>query len=155
MRPGLARRPMKGEASDLQLSCASCHAKSEADPLFASVRACQGCHDDEHTRGYEKSSHYELTLRATRGEVAQASAVTCATCHMPDSEDDSGLAYTNHNQNSTLRPAEKMIRSSCSSCHGLSFSVDALADANLVKNNFSGQPSSHVVSIEWALKRAQ
>ena len=32
-----------------------------------------------------------------------------------------------HNQNDGLQPNEKMIRPVCMSCHGLGFSIDALA----------------------------
>ena len=62
---------------------------------------------------------------------------------------------TNHNQNDTLRPNEKMIRATCMSCHGLGFAIDALADPELVTNNFSGQPNRHIESIDWALNRVE
>ncbi len=59
-----------------------------------------------------------------------------------------------HNQNLNLRPNEKMIRPVCMSCHSLEFSIDALADDDLIKNNFNGKPSEHIKSINWATKRA-
>lgn len=43
-----------------------------------------------------------------------------------------------------------MIRSVCMSCHGLGFSIDALADKKLVANNFQGKPEKHIESIEMA-----
>ena len=58
-----------------------------------------------------------------------------------------------HNQNDTLRPNEKMIRSVCLDCHGLGFAINALADSDLVIGNFSGRPAVHVESIEWAVQR--
>ena len=61
---------------------------------------------------------------------------------------------TNHNQNDTLRPNEKMIRPVCLDCHGLEFSLDALADAALVERNFTGTPTVHVESVEWAMRRS-
>jgi hypothetical protein len=61
----------------------------------------------------------------------------------------------NHNQNDTLRPNEKMIRPVCMACHNLEFSIDALADKALIENNFSGQPSEHIPSIDWSLKRVK
>jgi hypothetical protein len=63
--------------------------------------------------------------------------------------------FITHNQNDNLRPNEKMVRSVCGHCHGLQFTLDALADRALVTNNFKGKPSVHIESIEWALKRAR
>jgi hypothetical protein len=60
-----------------------------------------------------------------------------------------------HNQNDNLRPNEKMIRSVCMNCHGLRFSIDALADDTLVANNFTGQARTHIESIDWAMRRMQ
>jgi len=40
-------------------------------------------------------------------------------------------------------------------CHGLGFSIDALADKDLVKRNFDGQPSAHIESIDWVMKRVK
>jgi hypothetical protein len=44
-------------------------------------------------------------------------------------DEDSGekRILVQHNQNETLEPAEKMIRPVCLHCHGLGFSIDALA----------------------------
>ena len=66
-----------------------------------------------------------------------------------------GKVTTNHNQNDSLRPNEKMIRPVCLDCHGLAFSLDALADTDLVARNFAGKPDVHVESIEWAIRRAE
>ena len=57
-----------------------------------------------------------------------------------------------HNQNATLRPNDKMLRGACLNCHGLAFSLDALADAALVERNFAGRPAVHVKSVEMALE---
>ena len=40
-----------------------------------------------------------------------------------------------HNQNETLRPNEKMIRTVCLNCHGTSFSIDSLADDELIEKD--------------------
>ncbi len=82
----------------------------------------------------------------------------------PDGEDDQvallkkisemPLITVQHNQNWNLRPNEKMIRPVCLSCHSLEFSIDALADPLLIENNFNGEPSIHIESVDWALKRA-
>lgn len=66
-----------------------------------------------------------------------------------------GKVTTNHNQNDSLRPNEKMIRPVCLDCHGLAFSLDALADTDLIDRNFAGKPEVHVESIEWAVRRAE
>jgi hypothetical protein len=58
--------------------------------------------------------------------------------------------HTEHNQNATLRPNEKMLRPVCLNCHGLPFALDALADPALIERNFRGQPAQHVRSIEMA-----
>ena len=35
----------------------------------------------------------------------------------------------------------------------LEFAINALADEALIKNNFSGKPTTYIPSIDWALKR--
>ena len=50
--------------------------------------------------------------------------------------------FVTHNQNDNLRPNEKMVRSVCGNCHGLQFTLDALADPALVERNFKGRPRS-------------
>jgi hypothetical protein len=60
-----------------------------------------------------------------------------------------------HNQNDNLRPNEKMVRGVCGHCHGLPFTLDALADPALVAGNFKGRPSVHIESIEWAQRRTK
>ena len=46
-----------------------------------------------------------------------------------------------------------MIREVCMNCHSLSFSLDALADADLIRRNFAGLPARHVESIDMASSR--
>jgi hypothetical protein len=46
-----------------------------------------------------------------------------------------------------------MIRSVCVHCHGLGFAIDALADVNLILNNFNGPPAVHIPSLEWVGRR--
>ena len=64
-----------------------------------------------------------------------------------------GKVFTQHNQNDNLRPNEKMVRSSCQKCHGLQFSLDALADPDLILNNFNHAPVKSVESLDWAKQR--
>ena len=61
--------------------------------------------------------------------------------------------HIQHNQNANLRPNEKMIRGVCQNCHGLGFTLDALADTKLVQANFAGRPSVHVESLDWVKRR--
>ena len=43
-----------------------------------------------------------------------------------------------------------MIRTACQQCHGLEFSIDALADQQLIDNNFRGSPSLHINTMDLA-----
>ncbi|MEO1493295.1 MAG: ammonia-forming cytochrome c nitrite reductase subunit c552 [Pseudomonadota bacterium] len=146
---------LKPDAADREIgNCNTCHKPHEVDIAVAAVDACAGCHDDRHTRAYFDSPHYGLWKAELEGAAA-GSGVSCASCHMPRIEDRRGDLFTTHNQNSYLRPNEKMIRTSCLSCHSLDFAIDALADPDLVESNFNGRPSVHIESIDWALKRVK
>ena len=149
-----ARVALLPEAHGQDLTCNTCHKPHEQDLSFAAVEACLSCHNDEHSLAYKDSPHFQLWTQELVGELEPGSGVTCATCHMPQTE-KGGKIVTNHNQNDTLRPNEKMIRATCMSCHGLSFAIDALADPALILNNFSGQPNRHIESIDWALNRVE
>ena len=89
-----------------------------------------------------------------RGELPAGSGVSCATCHMPRIEYDVSDWLTrvmvDHNQSANLSPNTGMIRSACLQCHGLEFSIDALADQRLIDNNFAGRPSVHVQTMDLA-----
>jgi hypothetical protein len=155
MTPGDARLPMQADAHERALGCTSCHAAHRFDTRKAAVESCTACHADGHTRAYEGSPHHTLWVKEQAGELPPGSGVTCATCHLPRVEhrqDDVKRVLVQHNQNDTLRPNEKMIRPVCMNCHGLKFSIDALADARLVAENFRGRPARHVESIEMALE---
>lgn len=146
MTPAQARRPMRAEARDKELGCVSCHGAHRFDTRRAATEACLGCHDDEHSRAFERSPH----ARARRPEI------TCATCHLPrepHQQDEVSGVRVQHNQNWNLRPNEKMAKGVCLSCHGLPFTLDALADPRLIANNFRGQPARHVESVDWADRR--
>ena len=81
--------------------------------------------------------------------------VSCATCHLPREvvrADDA--ARVQHDPSANLRPPDKMLRTVCLSCHGLGFSIDALADTDLVARCFNGRPTVHVESLSMvALRR--
>ncbi|MCM2680089.1 cytochrome c3 family protein [Echinimonas agarilytica] len=140
----------------VEQGCNSCHKPHEYDTQFASVDACLTCHQDDHSTAFKQSPHGELWLQSAQAELPVEQAVTCATCHLPRvSKKQRGevITHVEHNQNYYLRPNEKMIRPVCMQCHSLEFSIDALADPNLIRNNFSGKPGRHIESIDWALKR--
>ena len=161
MTPGQARLPMKKSAANISLSCGSCHGGDPSGPRkepeqsspFTQVEACLTCHDDAHSLAYKSSPHFALFEAELAQKVAAGSGVTCATCHMPRTRDDDGRVWVQHNQNHNLRPNEKMVRTSCANCHGLAFSLDALADPHLIETNFSGRPSAHVKSVDFAVAR--
>jgi formate-dependent nitrite reductase cytochrome c552 subunit len=147
---------MKPDAAHHELSCTSCHSDHAFDTRHAAVDACLSCHDDDHSLAYINSSHFKLWQAELNGTAPANSGVSCATCHLPRESHGSGenaSIRVQHNQNANLRPNEKMIRSVCMNCHGLAFSLDALADVALVKTNFIGRPANHVESIDLALRR--
>lgn len=149
-----ARIPMKAEAHGREATCVSCHTAHEVNLVQAAVSACASCHADDHTAAYFESPHYDLFKAEAAGEAAKGSGVSCATCHMPTLA-DGGDVLTTHNQNEFLRPNEKMIRAVCLDCHGLAFSIDSLADPDLVTRNFQGRPAVHIESIDWAVRRVK
>jgi mono/diheme cytochrome c family protein len=156
MTPAMARLPMKREARGRELSCVSCHTAHEFDTRRAAVQACLGCHEDEHSTAYLRSSHYALWTREQDGTSPPGTGVSCATCHLPRQPQHGAgedAVTVQHNQNANLRPNEKMIRTVCSACHGLGFSLDALADRSLVASNFRGKPLRSVAGIDMATTR--
>lgn len=159
MTPADARIPMKAAVHGTALGCATCHGAHDFDTQKASVEACLCCHDDTHSTAFKGSPHDTLHAKEVAGQLPPGSGVTCATCHMPRlrmrQKDGTRKVVVMHNQNDTLRPNEKMARSVCGDCHGLPFTLDALADPALITNNFAGHPSVHVESIEWALRHAE
>lgn len=158
MVPGAARLPMKAEAHDKALSCTSCHEAHTFDTQRAAVESCLGCHDDAHSLAYKQSVHYRLWQDEKSGKGEKGSGVSCATCHLPrGTEKYEGRldVHVEHNQSMNLHPNEKMVRGICMQCHGLGFSLDALADGALVRRNFDGKPAVHVKSIDMAEERVR
>ncbi len=156
MTPELARQPMKRAGAHKELTCDSCHRAHRYDTTWAAVEACTGCHADRHTRAYRRSPHAHLWRREITREDRPGSGVSCATCHLPREISRRGgqsLVRIQHNQNQNLRPNEKMARGVCLTCHGLGFTLDALADRALIEKNFSGQPKHQVRSLEMAEER--
>lgn len=156
MTPSIARLPMKPEAQDRNLTCVSCHSAHQFDRQYAAVDACLSCHNDTHSLAYTESPHFALWGAEINGEGEVGSGVSCATCHLPREIHKQGgieKVVVQHNQNDNLRPNEKMIRRVCMNCHGLGFSIDALADSMLIENNFNGTPSQHIESLDMVKQR--
>ncbi|MFL0798728.1 MAG: cytochrome c3 family protein [Cellvibrionaceae bacterium] len=164
MSPALNRGALKfhKNSEHAQQGCNSCHKAHDYDRNFAKVEACLSCHTDDHSVNFKESPHGKLWLAGIENIAVEADAqqkeVTCATCHLPKiTSKHGGLETTrvDHNQNNNLRPNEKMIRPVCMNCHSLEFSIDALADPNLIENNFNEKPGIHIESMDWALERAR
>jgi hypothetical protein len=160
MTPGRARQPMHAKARNNEMGCVSCHSAHRFDTKKAAVEACASCHRDGHTLAYERSPHYASWKKELAGEAPAGSGVSCASCHMPREEyrppgESMKRTLVQHNQNDNLHPSEKMIRPVCMSCHGVGFSIDALADPALVANNFRGPPRAHVKSMDMVAQRLQ
>jgi hypothetical protein len=145
MSPRFARAVMKPQAASRTLGCTSCHGAHRFDRVFAAVSACEGCHDDQHTRGYRASAHFAAWQDEQAGRAPAGSGVSCASCHLPREvhrEKGADVARVQHNQNGNLRPTDRMVRDACRHCHGLGFSLAALADAPLVRANFNAPPGA-------------
>jgi len=158
MTPGRARQPMHAKARDTAMGCVSCHSAHRFDTTKAAFEACVSCHRDDHTQAYERSPHFALWKKELAGEAPAGSGVSCASCHLPREEyrppeGGSKRMLVQHNQNDNLRPNEKMIRPVCMNCHGLGYSINALADSALVSNNFLGQPRKNIKSLDMVAKR--
>lgn len=156
MMPAMARLPMKNDATKRGLDCNSCHGAHSGDLKQAAVESCLSCHNDEHSKNYPTSAHARLWQQEQADKGAPGSGISCATCHLPREvlrlQGEPRIAVQ-HNQNFNLRPNEKMVRGVCMSCHGYEFSINALADAALIKNNFSSAPGVVVKSTGMALAR--
>ena len=158
MQPAMARLPMKAASMHRDLDCASCHGAHEFDTRSAATDACLRCHNDEHSLAYQSSAHFKLWRSELADETPAGSGVSCATCHLPREEralEGATNVFVEHNQNANLRPNEKMIRQVCLRCHGLGFTLDALADSHLIKKNFRGRPKASVRSLRLVEERAR
>jgi hypothetical protein len=142
MRPAQARLPMRPSAHGRELGCNTCHAAHAYDTAAAAVEACESCHADRHTRAYRGSAHFALWQAERTGEGRPGSGVSCATCHLPRRPAGTGgkAVAAVHNQNDNLRPPDRMARDVCGHCHGLAFSLQALADPAAGNWNYYGPP---------------
>jgi hypothetical protein len=155
MLPAMARLPMNGESKQVALDCNTCHGTHRYDTRRGAVDSCLGCHADEHSQSYRRSPHFKLWEKEIAGTAAPGTGVSCATCHLPREKREGSTVVVQHNQNDNLRPNEKMVRNVCAACHGVGFSLDSIADEDLVRHNFDGRPAKHVASIDMVEKRAK
>jgi hypothetical protein len=147
MKPEMARLHMQPHALHHELDCASCHGGHTFETQFAAVEACLQCHADKHSLAYKNTAHFQAW------ENGSPDGVSCASCHMPRRELENGRIGVQHNQNDNLRPNEKMIRSVCMKCHGVEFSIQALADPALKNTCYDGPPVGGVETMDWIRTR--
>ncbi len=146
------------QANNIEHGCSTCHNAHTFNTQEAATDSCLTCHNDDHSLAFLNSPHGKLWQKEVSGKAEAGEGVSCATCHMPRmtyQENGKDIISVQHNQNWNLRPNEKMIRSVCMHCHSLAFSIDALADPSLIKNNFNGKPGIHIESIDWSLDRLE
>jgi hypothetical protein len=143
-----ARLPMKPEAAHRTMGCTACHGAHAFDTRRAAVDACLGCHADRHSQSYATSAHATLFAADPTG----TRGASCATCHLPRVRWGDEVRVV-HNQNDTLRPREKVARPACLACHGLGFTLDALADDAVVTANFARPPARNRRALEMVRSR--
>ncbi len=151
-----SRLNYKSKKNKDHLSCTSCHGDHKFNVDYAAIDACLNCHEDKHSKNFKKTKHYATWLNTKNGTLESTAGVTCATCHLPrKTVSQNGIERTlvQHNQNENLEPNEKMVRSVCMNCHGLRFSLESLADNELVKSNFNGVSKINNKGFEMALER--
>jgi hypothetical protein len=149
--------PMAPMKTPLELNCNACHPAHQFDTTssLSAVDACLKCHNDTHSRAYKASSHFRLWNESLKGQIDKNAGVSCATCHLPrETKKRKGVLQVTvqHNQNHNLRPNQKMVREVCIQCHGLGFTLDSLADRELILNNFAEHPKKHLISLEMTEK---
>ena len=145
--PGVGRQPMHPHSLHRELDCSSCHSGHEMNLQYAAVDACLECHSDDHSMNYKNTAHFDLFTEGA------ADGVSCATCHMPRMELENGRVGVQHNQNDNLRPNEKMVRSVCMNCHGVEFSIKALADPVQMEQCYAGSPAQDLETMDWIRTR--
>lgn len=149
MTPGQARLAMHAGASHAELTCNACHSGHRFDTEYAAAEACLRCHADDHSLAYADTTHAQLWRDEVAGDAPRGSGVSCATCHLPRLEGESGT-WVNHDQNASLRPNETMAREVCLHCHGLEYSLSALADPDAAAHCYGESPSERVESVQLA-----
>lgn len=141
LKPAMARLPMHPEAADVAMTCSTCHDAHSVDTVTAAVDSCLTCHADTHSRNYRNSAHAGLFAESRDQPRPSASAVSCATCHLPRHEGSDGVTLVNHNNTYTLLPRDRMVGEVCANCHGVEYSFNSIFDDDLVEANFDRPPT--------------
>jgi hypothetical protein len=139
LTPAMARLPMKAEAFDQPMTCNACHNVHSVNTVQAAVDSCLSCHNDSHSLNYQNSRHAELFAASQGLPRPTATAVSCATCHLPRHETGTGdntFTLVNHNNTYTLLPRDRMVKDVCMNCHGMEYSYNSIFDDDLVEANF-------------------
>lgn len=156
LSPADARLPMKPDAPR-RLGCGTCHEPHGVDTRRAAVEACLSCHDDGHSRAFLDSPHGATWRASATGSRPPASAVSCATCHLPrvESGDQDRRVAVNHHNTLTLARPDRMAKLVCMDCHGLPFALSSLLDERVVRASFRGRPArmSEAISMVRFLAR--
>lgn len=149
LTPQKARLAMKPEAHGQQMNCNACHNVHSVNTYQASVDSCLTCHNDNHSLNYKNSKHSQLFLAEENLTRPSNSSVTCATCHLPRGESESGdNVLVNHNNTYNLKPRDRMASEVCMNCHGMEYSFNSIFDNELVKSNFDRPPELHLKSFD-------
>lgn len=147
LTPAMARRPMKVETHDQQMTCNSCHDVHSVNTVQAATDACLSCHNDTHSLNYEHSRHAQLFNADRQLPRPSENSVSCATCHLPRHESnvvtvgDRPTSLVNHNNTYTLLPRDRMVGEVCMNCHGVEYSYNSIFDDELVEANFDRPPT--------------
>lgn len=121
---GEGRGDFRADEAERHPDCAACHGAHQ-EPPDRGTQTCTRCHNDAHTLAWAESPHAKAKP-----------PVTCASCHLPHRRD----GHVEHNQSANLRPTRRMGQGVCLDCHGLEFAYSALADPELIRNNFLTGP---------------
>ncbi|MEL6399838.1 MAG: hypothetical protein AAFR26_12210 [Cyanobacteria bacterium J06626_4] len=151
LTPAMARLPMQAAAQDWQMTCNSCHDVHAVNTVQAATDSCLGCHNDTHSLNYQNSRHAELFAADSNLPRPSATAVSCATCHLPRHEMGTGdnvFTQVNHNNTYTLLPRDRMVKDVCMNCHGAEYSYNSIFDDDLVEANFDAPPTLALESFD-------
>jgi len=160
MTTDIARQKIQQEETKT-LSCIACHTAHQFNTKSAAVDACLSCHKDDHSRAYKASAHFRLWRDEQKGIGIKNSGVSCASCHLPRlaphrrnrKSKKPRRTKVQHNQNFNLKPNQKMLKDVCLRCHGLGFSLDSLADKEVIRYNFAEPSKKHLQHLEMVKKR--
>jgi hypothetical protein len=151
LTPAMARLPMNPAAFDQQMTCNTCHDVHSVNTVQAAVDSCLGCHSDSHSLNYQNSRHAELFAAEQSLPRPGATAVSCATCHLPRHQITAGdgpVTLVNHNNTYTLLPRDRMVKEVCMNCHGVEYSYNSIFDDALVEANFDQPPSQSMETFD-------